>query len=479
MRRCAFGTGALAAGAVQLDLAGCSARSGEPRAPAASCASICKHLQTKSVDSSQGGCGSCWAVTSAVVLTAHAEISGRPRSFAAQAFAAAAAAFAKLCACGFRGCSGRAFLAPWPLAGACGLCPESEALRWKGRLYRGHSRTGDELCTSAAHRNLLLATVSFCGIFSRPCTWAFAKRAKCLTKPKAASAGCRACNLRVPSRCLHARSRKFCSTAWCGIAACSYGSEQSIKDSRSLQPGHGSHGTDFSNMRSTGRFVACLCLQDSGHEALDVKDQYRAQVEEDLGALAYLHEPLGCQWRRCVCNCWDMRLRANTMQLQTGLVSLVHVWLPYASVSEAYGPAGPARAPRRGGLRRACLRPAGMGEAATQPPGAQLHALFPNPHSSSPPCPSVVALGQEPLLRALYERGPVGVSVAATNWQPVSLLALTTEGSSDWGAEAQDSSRGISMLLEFLIIARRTDRLRALKATVPVLSWRTQSLIMP
>ena len=27
------------------------------------------------------------------------------------------------------------------------------------------------------------------------------------------------------------------------------------------------------------------------------------------------------------------------------------------------------------------------------------------------------AVGQEPLLRALYERGPVGVSVAATNWQ--------------------------------------------------------------
>ncbi|CAE7657182.1 CEP1 [Symbiodinium pilosum] len=32
----------------------------------------------------QGGCGSCWAVTSAVVLSAHAEINGQRRSFSAQ-----------------------------------------------------------------------------------------------------------------------------------------------------------------------------------------------------------------------------------------------------------------------------------------------------------------------------------------------------------------------------------------------------------
>ena len=99
-----------------------------------------------------------------------------------------------------------------------------------------------------------------------------------------------------------------------------------------------------------GRFDACTCLQDSGHEALDVKDQYRAQVEEDLAALAYLHEPLGFEW--CCSTGFGGR------------------WLLQRPCSEALGPAGAARAPGRGGLRRAWLRPAGMGEAAAQPPGA-------------------------------------------------------------------------------------------------------------
>lgn len=86
--------------------------------------------------------------------------------------------------------------------------------------------------------------------------------------------------------------------------------------------------------------------QDSGHEALDVKDQYRAQVEEDLAALAYLHEHSDLQ------------------------------------------------APR---VHRAAADSAGLGF------GLQgWEKLPPN--------------RQEPLLRALYERGPVGVSVAATNW---------------------------------------------------------------
>mmetsp|Transcript_103343 Transcript_103343/g.144011 ORF Transcript_103343/g.144011 Transcript_103343/m.144011 type:complete len:422 (+) Transcript_103343:77-1342(+) len=187
---------------------------------------------------SQGGCGSCWAVTSAVVLTAHAEISGRPRSFAAQELVDCVPN-PKHCG-GKGGCTGATVELAMSYAMHVGLRKESEM------PYK--AKSGE-----------------------------------------------------------------------CGL--------QSLQPPSALQ-------------------TAAAFNQDSGHEALDVKDQYRAQVEEDLGALAYLHEHTDLQVPRV------HRAAADS----AGLVFGLQGW----------------------------------------------EKLPPN--------------RQEPLLRALYERGPVGVSVAATNW---------------------------------------------------------------
>ena len=99
----------------------------------------------------QGGCGSCWAVTSAVVLSAHAEINGQRRSFSAQARSGARLDFIV---------SGNL-----NLAGACGLCAESEALWWQGRLFRGNGGVGHELCDLVAEEHLQdfdALSASFC-----------------------------------------------------------------------------------------------------------------------------------------------------------------------------------------------------------------------------------------------------------------------------------------------------------------------------
>ncbi|CAE7722709.1 EMB2654, partial [Symbiodinium microadriaticum] len=197
---------------------------------------------------SQGSCGSCWAVTSAVVLTAHAEISGRPRSFSAQELVDCVPN-PKHCG-GKGGCTGATVELAMSYAMHVGLRKESEM------PYKAKS--------------------SECGL-------------------------------------------------------------------QSLQPAPSTLQT------------ATAFNQDSGHEALDVKDQYRAQVEEDLAALAYLHEHSDLQ------------------------------------------------APR---VHRAAADSAGLGF------GLQgWEKLPPN--------------RQEPLLRALYERGPVGVSATVSlTGELLSLMLL-------------------------------------------------------
>ena len=166
-----------------------------------------------------------------------------------------------------------------------------------------------------------------------------------------------------------------------------------IKDGHSFQPGH---GTYVSSMRSTGRFDACTCLQDSGHEALDVKDQYRAQVEEDLAALAYLHEPLGFEW---CCSTGSRGYGYGASAAGASVLRGTRTCRRRACTGRRRTPPGLASACRDG---RSCL------------PTARGFFTIPAPCLLR----SSRLSGQEPLLRALYERGPVGVSVAATNWQP-------------------------------------------------------------
>ena len=104
------------------------------------------------MSTSQGGCGSCWAVTSAAVLSAHAEIHSKPRSFSAQA-SALIGIFQKSARTPIYRNSAIKFIQlllvqamrVCYLRGAGGLRPESEAVRRQGRLLRSDCGVGHEL----------------------------------------------------------------------------------------------------------------------------------------------------------------------------------------------------------------------------------------------------------------------------------------------------------------------------------------------